>query len=174
MNKISGETYEIPEEEEEAGVMPADEDLEAVLPDMIGEYELQDEDGEFPYWIGFVDFMQSEPGGYIFIASGEGSESTIATLIAVDLEGSIVGVKILSHKETNGLDEKLDEIRDGESEPWFLHQFIGKTTSDTIALTEDGGTIEAMTEAAKTSKAITVSIDSGLKKLMEILESSGQ
>jgi len=178
MGIITGETFELPEEENEEAedtvVMPSNEDLAAVLPDMIGEYELQDEDSEFPYWIGFGDFMKSEPGGYIFVARGEGFASTIVTLVAVDTEGSIVGVKVLFHEETEGYGEKLGEIRDGESEPWFLRQFIGKTVSDTIALSEDGGAIDAMTEATITSKAVAGSIDSGLNKLMEILGNSGQ
>ena len=138
---------------------------------MIGEYELQDADSDFPYWIGYNDFLNTEPGGYIFIARGEGFASTIVTLVGVDTEGTIVGVKILSHEETEDYGDKLEEIREGESAPWFPQQFIGKKVADTIALTVDGGTIDAITEATVTSKAVTESIDSGIKKLMEIIKS---
>ncbi|MCD6307595.1 MAG: FMN-binding protein [Candidatus Latescibacteria bacterium] len=38
-----------------------------------------------------------------------------------------------------------------------------------MALTVDGGDIDAISGATITSKAVTVSIDEGLKKLMEIV-----
>ena len=45
---------------------------------------------------------------------------------------------------------------------------------ENIALTGDGGSIDALTEATITSKAVTESIERGLKKMMEIIKDSGQ
>ena len=146
--------------------------IAGVLPGMSVSLDLQDEESEFPYWIGYTDSGKSRPGGYAFIARGEGFASTIETLVGVDVNGTIIGVKVLSHEETEGWGDKIDEIREGESDPWFPRQFIGKSASDTIALTDDGGDIDAITEATVTSRAITESIDTGLKTLMEIVKSS--
>jgi len=143
--------------------------LMEVLPNVDGGYELNDEN-DFVFWIGYADMAKTEPAGFVFVAMGVGYASTIATAVGVDAEGTIAGIKVLSHKETPGYDDKLDEVRDGETAPWFPRQFIGKKATDTIALRADGGDIDAMTEATITSKAVTESVSSGIKKLMEAIE----
>jgi Na+-translocating ferredoxin:NAD+ oxidoreductase RnfG subunit len=46
-------------------------------------------------------------------------------MAGVDLNGTIEGVAVLEHSETPGLGAKINEIRPGVSEPWFLKQFKG-------------------------------------------------
>ena len=58
----------------------------------------------------------------------------------------------------------------GEDDPWFTRQFLGKSASDNIALVEDGGDIDAVTEATISSRAVTEPVNNGLKKLMEIIQ----
>ncbi len=168
------ETAEITPEADEISLesledLLTEEIMEEVLPGMDGGCELTGED-DVIYWTGYMDMAKMEPGGYIFVALGKGYVSTIVTAVGVDPDGTIVGIKILSHEETPGYAEKLDEIREGESLPWFPGQFIGKSVSDIIALTGKDGDIDPMSEAIESSQAITVSIDRGLKELMEIVE----
>ena len=62
-------------------------------------------------------------------------------MVGVGMDGKIIGIKVISHKETPGYGDKIEEIREGEYTPWFISQFIGKSTSDSMAFKEDGGNI---------------------------------
>lgn len=176
---LTGETFvseEMPEEEDDEIVfvdftaVTAVEALEIVLPDMAGEYELNDEDSEFTYWTAYISAAKIEIGGYLFVASGEGYSSTIETIVGVDTEGKIIGIKIISQEETEEWGDGIVGIRMGEDDPWFTRQFLGKSASDTIALVEDDGDIDAVTEATVSSRAVTEPVNDGLKKLMEIIQ----
>ena len=169
---LTGETFvpeEMPEEEEVIFTMPSDEAAAVVLPGMAGGYELHDEDSDFPYWTAYSDGNKTTIGGYIFIAQEEGFDSTIYTLVGVDTDGKIAGIKIYLHNETPEYGGKMEEILEGENRPWFTSQFLGKSASDTIALVEDDGDIDAVSEATISSRALTKSIDTGLKRLKAVL-----
>jgi len=140
-----------------------------VLPGMVGGFVQQGEESEFTYWIGYRDTGRKQPGGYIFIAYGKGYQSTIETMIGVDINSTIIGVKVLFQQETPGMGDKIEEIRAGEEDPWFIHQFIGKSASDNIAITNDDGVIDAITGATVSSRAVTNSISNGLKNLMAVI-----
>ena len=140
-----------------------------VLPYMDGNFELQGGDTDFSYWIGYKDMEKSEIGGYIIIARESGYSSIIETMIGTDVDGIITGVKILFQQETPGLGARSVEILSGESEPWFTCQFKGKSITDGIKITEDGGSIDAITGATITSRAITDSIHREIMKLKEIM-----
>ena len=143
--------------------------LAEVLSDMAGDYELKGEDTDFSYWIGYKDMEKSEIGGFIVIARESGYSSIIETMIGTDVDGIITGVKILFQQETPGLGAKSVEILRGESEPWFTRQFRGKSIMDVIKVSEDGGSIDAITGATITSRAITDSINREAIKLKEIM-----
>jgi len=138
-----------------------------VLPEMAGGYDFMDEGAGFSYWIGYRDAGKREIGGYIFIAQGSGYSSTIESMVGVDPSGTILAVKVLSQQETPGLGARVQEIRRGETEPWFTRQFRGKTSRDDFAVIQDGGDIDAITGATISSRTVTDSINRGLKKLME-------
>lgn len=136
-----------------------------VFPDMAGGFELKGENSEFPYWVGYRDAGKIEPGGYIFIARGTGYSSTIETMVGIDIDGKINGVKILFQQETPGLGVKIEEIRRGETEPWFTKQFKGKTAVDNMGITRDGGDLDAVTGATISSRAVINSINRGIAEL---------
>ena len=136
---------------------------------MVGGFVQVGEESEFTYWIGYRDTGRKQPGGYIFIAYGKGYQSTIETMIGVDINSTITGVKVLFQQETPGMGDKIEEIRAGEEGPWFIHQFIGKSASDNIAITNDDGVIDAITGATVSSRAVTNSISNGLKNLMAVI-----
>jgi len=138
-----------------------------VLPDMAGGYEPFVQGSEFSSWIGYFDTEKSRSGGYIFIVEGNGYSSTIKTMVGVDQQGVITGVKVLFQQETPGLGAKVEEILYGETEPWFTRQFKGKTVTDNIRVTMDGGNIDSITGATISSRAVTNSINRGLAQLVK-------
>jgi len=148
-----------------------------VLPGMDGGFEqkgaLKVGDYDCPYWIGYADKAKTAPGGYVFIARGKGYSSVIGTMVGVGKDGKITGVKVISQQETPGLGTRIAEIRYGESDPWFYRQFKGKSTEDNLKVKKDGGTIDAVTGATISPRAVTNSINKGLVKLREAVGGGG-
>ena len=86
-------------------------------------------------------------------------------IAGVDSNGTIQGVAILEHSETPGLGARINEIRPGESEPWFLKQFKGKNAR-AIAIKKD---IDAITGATISSKAVVDAINKTVSSFMSSL-----
>jgi electron transport complex protein RnfG len=135
-----------------------------VLPGMDGGFEekgiLKVGDSTYPYWIGYADNAKTAPGGYVFIAKGKGYSSVIETMVGVGKDGKIAGVKVIFQQETPGLGTRIMEVR-------FYCQFKGKSTEDNIKVRKDGGTIDAVTGATISPRAVTDSINKGLARLKE-------
>ncbi|HOX54794.1 MAG: RnfABCDGE type electron transport complex subunit G [Candidatus Omnitrophica bacterium] len=87
--------------------------------------------------------------GYIIRAKTRGYSSTINMLVGFDPKGEIKGIKILSQEETPGLGAKINEVRFGDSKPWFLNQFEGKKAQEL-----DLKSIQAITGATISSSAV--------------------
>ena len=105
--------------------------------------------------------------GYVFIAFGKGYSSTVQTMVAVELEGSISNTTILFQQETPGLGANI------VNPSKLIEKFIGLTASECL-LTKDGGGIDAMTGCTITSRTVTNSIRNGLEAMNETgLFSSG-
>ncbi len=163
---------EVPEEVEPADMpisMPEEADLVELMPGMAGGYDLNDEDDMFPVWTAWQDEGKSKVGGYLFVARKEGFEHNIDTLVAVDADGAVQALKILFLKETPDYGGRMKEVREGEDSPWFLTQFVGKTVDDDVKLADDGGNIDAVTDATISSTAFTGSMNSGLRHLKAAL-----
>jgi len=75
--------------------------------------------------------------------SGYGGE--IRFSIALDGEGEIVSIGIISHAETPGIGDRIER-------PAFLDQFIGKTTADPLTVGQD---IDNITGATDSASALT-------------------
>ena len=118
------------------------------------------------YYKGYADKKRTEFVGYAFLALGTGYSSTIRTLVGIDPEGAILGIKILFQQETPGLGTRCEEIRSGETTPWWQDQFIGEPSLG-IAVDKDNGDIESITGATITSRAITNSIAEQAKTVLD-------
>ena len=69
-----------------------------------------------------------------------------------------MGISIVSHAETKGLGEiAASRTSKGES---FRSQFVG--TSGSVAVSKDGGELDAITGATITSRAICVGVNAAL------------
>ena len=107
--------------------------------------------------------------GYAIPVSSKGYSSTIRTLVGLDSSKNIISLKILFQQETPGLGTKCEEVRPGESYPWFQHQFNGCGATK-VALIKDGGSIQSITGATITSAAITNGIRSFSQRLFNTLD----
>lgn len=91
--------------------------------------------------------------GYIVDMSFSGAQSTVTAAVGIDLSGIVTGVAIIDHAETVGLGAKAVE-------PVYRDQYIGAL--DHVALTKNGGTIEAISGATITSRAVTDAVNTAM------------
>jgi electron transport complex protein RnfG len=97
-------------------------------------------------------------------AIGYGGDVNI--LVGINPEGAITGMALLQHQETPGLGTKAGE-------PKFMSQFFGKKltdVSDSIEVTKDGGSIDAVTAATITSRAVAKAATEALKLFLKSKE----
>lgn len=83
----------------------------------------------------------------------DGYSGPIQLLIGVYIDGTLAGVRVLSHKETPGLGDGIDEKRS----PWIL-AFDGKSLDnprpDGWKVKKDGGVFDQLTGATITPRAV--------------------
>ena len=96
--------------------------------------------------------------GYAIEVTPGGFDNTITMMVGVDPEGRVLGISVISHTETAGLGAvAAAETPAGEA---FRGQFVGK--SGDLAVTKDGGTLDAITGATITSRAICAGVNAAL------------
>jgi electron transport complex protein RnfG len=114
-------------------------------------------------WYG-LDAAGAKVG--IVVRSGRrGYGGPVPVLVGLDLTGHIVGIKIASGaeglKETPGLGLKA-------TQETFWKQFMG--TDSTVALKKDGGTVDAISGATITSRAVARGVAEAIRKYSEHLK----
>jgi len=90
----------------------------------------------------------------------DGYVGPIRLLIAIDLDGNIIGLRALQHQETPGLGDKIDADKTN-----WLQQFIGASPTAEAAdsgLSIDGGRIDHISGATITSRSVTKAIRNAL------------
>ena len=93
--------------------------------------------------------VQTTPGGF---------DNTITMMVGVDTEGKALGISIIKHTETAGLGAVAAAgTPAGEN---FRGQFVG--ASGSVSVTKDGGSMDAITGATITSRAICVGVNAAL------------
>lgn len=79
----------------------------------------------------------------------DGYSGDIDLIVGVNADGSIAGLRVLAHKETPGLGDKVDLNKSD----WVL-DFENKTLANTWAVKKDGGEFDAFTGATITPRAV--------------------
>jgi electron transport complex protein RnfG len=130
---------------------------------------VKNEQGIIDYYVGYASSDHDIIIGYAFPVFSQGYSSIIRTLAGMDTTGSVLAIKVLFQQETPGLGTRCEEIREGESEPWWQHQFKGLEAT-TLAVDKDGGKITSITGATITSKAITDGIMAEAQKVLQLIE----
>jgi len=118
------------------------------------------------YYMGYKDKEKKQFIGYAFLVLSKGYSSTIRTLVGMDSTGTIFAIRVLSQQETPGLGNRCQEVKSGQTSPWWQKQFSGKKATN-ICVDKDGGQIQAITGATITSRAITNGISARAKWLLE-------
>ena len=102
---------------------------------------------------------QADDKGYVVEVTPSGFGGTIDMVVGVGTDGTVTGVSIISMSETAGLGANA-------SKDEFRAQFVGK--SGTVAVTKDGGDIDALTGATITSRAVSNGVTSALEAVAEL------
>lgn len=93
--------------------------------------------------------------------SGQGYSGEIRLLLAVDAEGKILGVRVLSHAETPGLGDKIELEKDN----WILGfngLSLGNPPQEKWKVKTDGGEFDSFSGATITPRGVVKAIAEGL------------
>ena len=107
---------------------------------------------------GLVSKVYQGANGYAVEVGPSGFDNTITMMVGVDNEGKVLGISIVSHTETAGLGAVADA--DTPKGIAFRDQFVGQSGS--VSVTKDGGTMDAITGATITSRAICAGVNAAL------------
>ena len=107
---------------------------------------------------GIVSKVYQGANGYAVEVGPGGFDNTITMMVGIDNEGKVLGISVVNHTETAGLGAVADA--DTPKGIAFREQFIG--TSGSVSVTKDGGTLDAITGATITSRAICVGVNAAL------------
>ena len=80
-------------------------------------------------------------------------------MVGISNEGKVTGISIISHTETAGLGAVA--AAENDKGQVFRDQFVGM--SGHLAITKDGGDVDAITGATVTSRAITEGVNQALE-----------
>ncbi len=135
---IAAATLEVLQE-----LFPDAEQFQGVLPDDASEAEIQaaerEEGPQFPVYLALAD---GELIGTAVRGAGEGYQSTIRVLVALDRSGTIRAVRVTHQDETPGLGDVILEDE-------FLDSFVGKDRDDSIDIDADADSISGATLSAE-------------------------
>lgn len=97
-----------------------------------------------------------------FQVEGRGYAGAIDVLLGLDADGRILGARVLSHKETPGLGDKIEVAKDD----WIL-AFDGLSLGDPPpgrwAVKKDGGDFDQFSGATITPRAVVRALKEGLE-----------
>lgn len=100
------------------------------------------------------------PVGYCVETCPNGFGGKMSVLVGLDLQGAVVGVKLVDHSETAGVGTRTED-------PAFLSQYVGR--SGEIAIGGADG-IDAVSGATISSKAVTAGVNAALAAVSQEVE----
>ena len=110
-------------------------------------FTLKDGDVERTFFVGVFD---GEPRGVAFETAGKGYGGDVGLMVGIDVkDNKLMGVSVTTHGETPGMGAKA------KSDPSFVAQFKGLALEQPVAVTQDGGSISAISGATITSRAVS-------------------
>lgn len=129
----------------------AQEAMQSVLP--ADAYELLELTAD-----GIIEAYQCE-NGYVVRVSVNGFGGAIDMMVGIDNSCAVTGVSIVSHAETASLGANCTRS------DWQA-QFVG--ASEALSVDKDGGSIDSLTGATVTSRAVTDGINRALAFVKEV------
>ena len=107
---------------------------------------------------GITEVYKSDKG-YVVRLNVNGFGGAIDMMVGIDPRGAVTGVSVISHSETASLGAECTR------EDWRA-QFVG--TSGNLKVTKDGGTVDALTGATVTSRAVTEAVNRAVEFVKEV------
>lgn len=107
-------------------------------------------------------YAEDTPVAALFVVTArDGYAGPIRLLVGITMDGKVTGVRVLEHRETPGLGDRV-EI---EKTDWVL-QFDGRSLTDPVpgrwGIKEDGGEFDQLSGASVTPRAIVKAIKATL------------
>lgn len=152
--------------------------LAQVIPDSIHDNKLATDtlvlkNGQGNEVTVYVATKEGKVTGVAFETSSPGYSGAIKVMLGVDPEGKILGARVLAHKETPGLGDKI-EVKKGDWILRFTGLSIGNPPIEKWKVKKDGGIFDQFAGATITPRAVVKAITEGLQffdvnktKLME-------
>lgn len=102
-----------------------------------------------------------EVTGAVFQNSARGYGGELIVLIGVDAKGTLLGARVIRHKETPGLGDKIELAKS----PW-IRDFEGKSLEspppEKWAVKKDGGVFDQFAGATITPRAVVKAVKQGM------------
>ena len=112
---------------------------------------------------GYRARRNNEVTGIILPATArDGYSGDIRLLVGIDRGGAVAGVRILSHRETPGLGDKI-ELKKSDWVLSFDHKTLADPAPDRWAVIKDGGDFDAFTGATVTPRAVVAAVKSAME-----------
>jgi len=110
-------------------------------------FTIKDGDTERTFFVGVLN---GEPRGVAFETFGKGYGGDVGLMVGIDVkDNKLLGVGVTTHGETPGMGAKA------KSDPSFVAQYKGLSIEKPIKVTQDGGSINAISGATITSRAVS-------------------
>jgi len=133
-----------------------DEAIKSLLTEMFPEMSRYEFKNEI-----YTVYSDGDKLGYAFLAVGKGYGGDINILVGLSDEITVKGIKIVSQTETPGLGSRI-------TEPFFTDQFAGVAINN-VALSRDGGKIDAITGSTISSSAVVDAVrDTAMEKVKQL------
>ena len=103
-------------------------------------------------------YAQDTPVAALFVVTARnGYAGPIRLLVGIAMDGTITGIRVLEHRETPGLGDRVEETKSD-----WVFQFDGRSLSDPAAdgwkIREDGGEFDQLSGASVTPRAIVKAV----------------
>jgi len=98
----------------------------------------------------------------VFKVSGFGYAGPIDCMMGIDRNGHVTGVRVIKHKETPGLGDKIDPAKSH----WiyeFDGKYLGDPPADKWAVKKDGGVFDQFAGATITPRGVVKAVKGGLE-----------
>ncbi len=111
----------------------------------------------------FVGEFGGQPGAVAFETSGKGFGGDVGLMVGIDVKNDkLLGVGVTTHAETPGMGAKA------KTDPSFVSQFKGLALDKPFKVTQDGGTINAISGATITSRAVSSAANEAVETYKKI------
>jgi electron transport complex protein RnfG len=122
--------------------------FEGITNDPISDrFDIKDGETQTSFFVGVFDGEPKAVALEVFGKGGYGGD--VGLMVGIDVnEDKLIGVGVTTHSETPGMGARA------ETDPTFVSQFKDLPIKDPFKVNQDGGTINAISGATLTSRAV--------------------